>query len=83
MRREQLFRLCLVNGVLDEGRARQVVERIVASRRRGYLAILSHFQRLVKLDSDRHTAIVESATPLSPDMRAGIQAGLTRVYGPG
>jgi F-type H+-transporting ATPase subunit delta len=79
----QLFRRCLVNGVLDEGRARQVAQRIAASRRRGALAILSDFQRLVRLDSDRHTALVESATPLVPEMRAGIQAGLTRVYGPG
>ena len=79
----QLFRLCLVNGVLDEGRTRQVAERIAASRRRGALAILTDFQRLVRLDSDRHTALVESATPLVPSMREGVQAGLTRVYGPG
>ena len=37
-----------------------------ASRRRGALALslLSHFQRLVRLDRDRHTAVVESAAPL-------------------
>ena len=79
----QLYRLCLVNGVLDEGRARQVAQGVVASRRRGALAVLSDFQRLVRLDSDRHTALVESATPLEPGMREDIQAGLTRVYGAG
>ncbi len=79
----QLFRLCLVNGVLDEGRTRQVFGRIGASGRRGALAILTDFQRLVRLDSDRHTALVESATPLVPGMREDIQADLTRVYGPG
>jgi F-type H+-transporting ATPase subunit delta len=79
----ELFRLCLVNGVLDEGRVRQVVQRIVTSRRRGSLPILSTFQRLVRLDRDRHTAVVESATPLVGTLREGIQAGLTRVYGPG
>jgi F-type H+-transporting ATPase subunit delta len=79
----QLFRLCLVNGVMDEGRARQVAERVAASGQRGALAILSDFKRLVRLESDRQTAVVESATPLVPAMREGIQAGLTRVYGPG
>lgn len=79
----QLYRLCLVDGFLDEDRARQVAQRIAASRRRGALAILSDFQRLVRLDSDRHTALVESATPLVAGMREGIQTGLTRVYGPG
>ena len=79
----QLFRLCLVNGVLDEGRARQVAQSVAASRRRGALSILSEFQRLVRLDTDRHTARIESATPLGPGMLEGIQAGLTRAYGPG
>ena len=80
---ERLFRLCLANGVLDEGRARQVVQRIIQAKRRGGLAVLSHFQRLVKLDCARHAAAVESAMPLPADLRANIQAGLTRIYGPG
>src|SRR4029453_10646566 len=79
----ELFRLCLVNGVLDEGRVRQVVQRIVTSRRRGSLPILSTFQRLGRLDRARHNAVVESAMPLVGTLREGIQAGLTRAYGPG
>jgi F-type H+-transporting ATPase subunit delta len=79
----QLFRLCHVDGVLDEGRVRQVTERIATSRRRGALPILSDLQRLVRLDRDRHTAVVESATPLVGSVREGIQAGLARIYGPG
>ena len=46
-------------------------------------AILSHFMRLVRLDLARHTATVESATPLPPDLQAAIEASLTRRYGPG
>ena len=80
---ERLFRLCLINGLLDEGRTRQVVERIIEAKRRGSLALLSHFRRLVKLEFARHTAEVESAVPLSADLRARIQAGLARTYGPG
>ena len=80
---ERLFRLCLVNGLLDEGRTRQVVERIIKAKRRGGLALLSYFRRLVKLDSARHTAKVESAMPLPEDLRASIQAGLASTYGPG
>jgi F-type H+-transporting ATPase subunit delta len=79
----QLFRLCLVDGRLDEGRGRQIVQRLVADRPRGYLATLSLFRRLVKLESDRRTAKVESAMPLSADLQAKVQAGLERAYGPG
>jgi len=79
----QLFRRCLVNGVLDHGRVRRVAHGIAASRRRGALAVLSNFQRLVRLDRDRHTAIVESATPLVADLRDAVEASLARVYGQG
>ncbi len=80
---KRLFRSCLVNGLLDEGRTRQVVQRMIESKRRGDVALLSQFHRLVKLEYARHTAEVESAMPLPPDLRASTQAGLARVYGPG
>ncbi len=80
---KRLFRFCLVNGLLDEIRTRQVVQRIIDAKRRRGLALLSHFQRLVKLDSARHTAQVESAVPLPEDLRARVQAGLAGTYGPG
>ena len=79
---KQLFRLCLVNGSLDEGRVRQVVQRAVEDKRRGYFALLSYFHRLVKLERARHTAEVESAVPLPEDFRVSVQAGLQSVYGP-
>lgn len=79
----QLFRLCLVNGLLDENRARQAVQQIVAAKPRGYLATLSYFQRLVRLDYAGRTARVESALTLPADMQASVQTGLARVYGPG
>ena len=60
--------------MLDENRARQVVQQVVAAKPRGYLATLSHFQRLVKLDCARHTAKVESAMPLPADLQASVQA---------
>jgi F-type H+-transporting ATPase subunit delta len=80
---KQLFRFCLVNGLLDEDRVRNVVQHVVAAGRRDGPAILSHFRRLVRLEIARRTATVESAAPLPPDLQAGIEAGLKRRYGPG
>jgi len=79
----QLFRLCLTNGALDESRVRQVVRRIVDDGGSGGLAVLSRFQRLVRLDRTKHTANVESAVPLPADIRARVQAGLMQAHGPG
>ena len=80
---KELFRSCLVNGVLDENRVRTAVQKAIQLKPRGYVAILSHFQRLVKLELDRRSAKVESATPLAPDLQASIQANLSRLYGAG
>ena len=79
----RLLRLCLVNNLLDEDRVRKVVQRAVARGHRDSPAILSHFWRLVKLDRARHTATIESVGPLPADLRAAIEAGLTRRYGAG
>ena len=78
-----LFRSCRVNGLLDDARARQAVGAVIARKPRGHLAILSHFQRLVKLDLDRRTARIESAAPLSAPQQDGIQSSLVRRYGAG
>ena len=66
---------------MDQDRVRQVVQAVVRSRRRGYLSLLTRFQRLVKLDFARHTANVESAIPLPADIRADIESGLKKEYG--
>jgi F-type H+-transporting ATPase subunit delta len=79
----QLYRLCLVDGLLDESRARLVVHYIVTARRRGTIGILSHFQRLVRMDLDRHTAHVESAVALPEDLRTSIEAAVARMFGRG
>ena len=80
---KQLFRFCLVNGLLDENRVRNVVQDVIAAGRRDCPAILSHFTRLVRLEIARRSATVESATPLPPDLQTAIEADLTRRYGPG
>jgi F-type H+-transporting ATPase subunit delta len=79
----ELFRLCIAGGALDENRVRNVVSRVASGKPRGYLAILTHFQRLVRLEISRRTAKIESATPLSSQMQAQIQGDLTGRYGSG
>ena len=78
---KQLFRLCIVNGRVDEGRVRKVVQSVLQLRRRGYLALLEYFQRLLKLDHAQHTAEIQSAVPLPADLEIRLQAGLQDVYG--
>jgi len=80
---KQLFRLCLVDGLLDENRVRQVAQYGLAAGYRDTPAVLARFVRLVKLDREQHTAKVESANTLPPELRARIKADLERHYGEG
>ncbi|MDB6017855.1 MAG: atpH [Pedosphaera sp.] len=80
---KQLFRSCVNNGLLDENRVRQAVQAVITQKPRGFMGILSQLQRLVKLDLERRTAKVESATTLSPQEQAAVQSSLVAKYGPG
>jgi F-type H+-transporting ATPase subunit delta len=77
----RLFRLSLVDGAIDETRAKEIAWRIAVSGRRGSKAVLKHFVRLVRLDQAQHLALVESAAPLPFDVQETVIAGLTGLYG--
>jgi F-type H+-transporting ATPase subunit delta len=79
----QLFRSCLVDGRLDDGRVRQAVVLLVEKKPRGYTEILSRLHRLVKLDLEQHAACVESAVPLSADLQSQVAGRLNKIYGDG
>jgi F-type H+-transporting ATPase subunit delta len=80
---KQLFNSCKANDLLDENRVRKVVTEVVKQKPRGYVAILSHFQRLVKLDIERRAALVESAAPVSKAIEESIRSKLASRYGQG
>ena len=79
----RLFTECRIGDRVDEQRARRAVVDLIESRRRNTLRVLSEFRRLVRLDRDRHLAVVEGARPIPADLRAQIVADLTQRYGRG
>jgi len=79
----QIFRTCLVGGVLDEQRTRQVVALIGQKKLRGSGAILTRLHRLVKLELARRSVRVESAVQATPEEMSSIHASLTKKYGAG
>jgi F-type H+-transporting ATPase subunit delta len=77
----QLFQLCLVGGKLDPDRVRKVAKRLGDGPERNALAVFSQFQRMVRLDYARHTAVIESAEPLTDETRRVVETQLTRLHG--
>lgn len=78
-----LFKSCKVDGLLDENRVRKAVSSVIAQKPRGFVGILHHFQRLVKLDLERRTARVENAVATSDEMMTSITGNLAWRYGQG
>lgn len=79
----QLFRSCLVNGILDEARVRQAAALLAEKKPRGYLEILVRLHRLVALDIAQRTVTVEGAVESTPAQLAAINASLEKRYGAG
>ena len=80
---KHLFRLCFVDGSLNEDRVRSVVQGLLQSEHRGALTLAWQFQHLVILNRRQHSAEVQSATSLPADLRASVQTNLVAAYGPG
>lgn len=79
----KLFRLCQENGRLNASRVREVTRWIIERKFRRYMELLWCLHRLVKIECDRHTAEIASATPLQEDVRKRITAELEQLYGAG
>ena len=73
----RLMRLCIgADGLMDEAIVRQVADKIAAEKPRNYLALLTAFTELVRLERAAHTATITSAVPLTEAEQAAIQAKL-------
>ena len=73
----RLMRLCIgADGLMDEAIVRQVADKIAADKPRNYLALLTAFTELVRLEHAAHTATITSAVPLTEAEQAAIEARL-------
>ena len=79
----RLYRLCLVDGRLDEARVREVARGLAGSKRRGAIQVLEGLRNMVRLERDRRRASVETATVLPDDLRGTVSGNLARAYGAG
>ena len=73
----RLMRLCIgTDGLMNEATVRLVADKIAAEKPRNYLALLTAFTELVRLEQAAHTATITSAVPLTAEEQAAITARL-------
>lgn len=78
---KSLLRLCMEKGFLDESKVRQILQMIVAKKPRGYVGILTRFQKLIQIEISKTTVTVESAVEL-PDKGASVFKTVETKWGP-
>lgn len=76
-----LFLASFSEGRLDDGKVRKVAKTLVEKRPRKYLEIIKNYQRLVRIEVQKHHAVLESATSLDPGTRDQLLATLRAKYG--
>jgi F-type H+-transporting ATPase subunit delta len=78
-----LVRASFVEGALDRGRVEGFIQSIVKHKPRRYIQLLENYQRLLRLESDKRLARIESATELDEAASRKIVSDLQRRYGRG
>jgi F-type H+-transporting ATPase subunit delta len=75
-----LFDACLVGGMIDDSRVREILSKLQSSGGSEVVALLKEFHRLVRLEIERTTAVVESATELPDATKQAVQESLAKRY---
>jgi F-type H+-transporting ATPase subunit delta len=77
----QLIRATVREGAINGEFAKAVVTKLASEKPRNYLAILSAYQRLIRLEAAQRHAIVESAQVLNPGDQEVVLIELKKKYG--
>jgi len=78
---KELLRASFTDGRLDSGRIASLVKSLIEKKPRNYIKVLESYKRLLRLEVEKHTATIESATELAPQAGADLLASLKRKYG--
>ena len=78
---KELLRASFTDGRLDSGRVSSLLKSLVEKKPRHYIQVLEAYQRLLRLEVEKRTATIETATELPSDAQQQIIENLKRKYG--
>ena len=76
-----LFRNSFTEGKLDKEKISHMVESLLAEKPRHYVDALKDYQRLIRLETEKRHALIESATQLNSALANQIETNLRGRYG--
>lgn len=78
---KDLLRASFADGQLDHGRVRSLVTSLIEKKPRNYLKVLDAYKRLLRLEVEKRSATIETATSLDTSARDEMTENLKRKYG--
>ena len=76
-----LLRASFVDGKLDSARVSSLIKSLIEKKPRHYIQTIEAYKRLIRLEVEKRTATIETATELSSEAGQEIVANLKRRYG--
>ena len=78
---KELLRGSFSNGQLDSGRIASLVKWLIEKKPRHYIKVLEAYKRLLRLEVEKRSATIETASELALDLGTEIVSNLKRKYG--
>jgi F-type H+-transporting ATPase subunit delta len=77
----KMLQASFTDGQLDPGRIASLVDSLVTLKPRNYIDVLKNYKRLLRLELEKRSAKIETASEMDPTMRSEIEANLKSKYG--
>ena len=77
----ELFQSSFIDGKLSPDNIRANTAKVAGSKPRHYMDILKNYQRLIRLEVEKHHAVIESAEDLAPSLSAELAKSLRGKHG--
>jgi F-type H+-transporting ATPase subunit delta len=77
----EFLRASFTDGTLDNTRIASLVTWVIEKKPRHYIRLLESYTRLLRLEMEKRSATVETATELAPESIAQITTNLKRKHG--
>ena len=77
----EMLRASFTDGQLDPGRISSLVDSLIARKPRNYIDVLKNYRRLLRIEVEKRSARIESASELDRETSSSLVANLKKKYG--
>ena len=77
----ELLRASFTDGQLDPGRIRSLIDSLIDRKPRNYIGVLKNYRRLLRLELEKRSARIETASEIGSTIGSELVANLKKKYG--